>query len=222
MIKAEHNSAARLLFNIYSDRLLRKNFSAFYLVNKAPEISKSAPLIITPNHFSWWDGFLIDFVNRKIFKRKLHIMMLEGQLKKYWFFRYLGAYSIRQENPKSIIETGSYAREISTEAGNLNIIYPQGEIEPYDRRPVSIKSGLKYFIKGLEGSSAILPVFFRIQFEDEMKPAVYCCFGEIFSLSETVHNYDSYKLLFEAGLCQLDKAAKEKKISADLFRAEEC
>lgn len=218
MIKAGHNPAARYIFDKYIDRLLKKSFSGFYIVNNPPEISKTVPLIITPNHFSWWDGFFIDFVNRKIFKRKLHIMMLEDQLKKYWFFRYLGAYSIRQENPKSIIETGIYSRQISMDPDNLNIIYPQGEIEPYDMRPVSIKSGLRYFVKELEKKTVILPVIFRIQYEEAMQPAVYCRFAESLSSDEAVRDFDRFKSIFESCLCQMDKAAKEKLIISDLFR----
>jgi 1-acyl-sn-glycerol-3-phosphate acyltransferase len=111
MIKADHKYWARALFNSYIKRLLKKHFNSFLLTNNLPDINNHK-LIITPNHFSWWDGFFIDFVNEKLIKRKLHILMLEDQLKRYWFFRKLGAYGFNPSNPKSIIEAVNYTKDV--------------------------------------------------------------------------------------------------------------
>lgn len=219
MIKASHNKAARFIFNFYIDRLLRKNFSHFYLTNEAPNTAcKDFSLIVTPNHISWWDGFFIDFINRKIFRRTFHIMMLEEQLKRYWFFRYLGAYSIMQHKPKSIINTASYLKELSEKHGSLNVIYPQGAIEPYDKRPPIIKSGLKFFLRDLNESTIVLPVLFKIQYEDKMKPSVYCRFGQPVQASKVIADFEAYIRIFDEALCGLDTAAFEKLILCDLFR----
>ncbi|MGE5432518.1 MAG: lysophospholipid acyltransferase family protein [Syntrophomonadaceae bacterium] len=220
MIKAEHNKAARLVFDFYIDRLLKKNFSSFFLVNEFPEIKKTNSLIVTPNHFSWWDGFFIDLVNRKVFRRKIHIMMLEHQLKKYWFFRYLGAYSVRQENAKSIIETAEYSREISDTPGNLNVIYPQGEIESYEKRPLSFKPGLRYFLRGITENCAVAPVLFKIKYGEDKKPSVYCWFGEPVSPKDVIGDYACYLKGIEYGLDQLNSLSDRKTYMPDLFRNE--
>ena len=69
-----------------------------------PEFDKSKSLIVTPNHFSWWDGFFIYWTNKKLFNRKLYVLMLEEQLKRYWFFKKLGCYSIDlNDNRKMIV-----------------------------------------------------------------------------------------------------------------------
>ncbi|MDP4175052.1 MAG: lysophospholipid acyltransferase family protein [Bacteroidota bacterium] len=220
MIKAEHNKAARLIFDVYIDRLLKKNFSSFFLVNECPEIKNINSLIVTPNHFSWWDGFFIDLVNRKVLRRKIHIMMLEDQLKKYWFFRYLGAYSVRQENPKCIIETAAYSREISDIPGTLNVIYPQGEIESYEKRPLSFKFGLRFFLRGIAGNSAVAPVLFKIKYGEVMKPSVYCWFGELVSPKDVIADFARYLKNLEYGLDQLNILSERKTSMKDLFRNE--
>ena len=86
MIKAEHKYWSRFVFNLYIDNQLKTHFNGFKAINFPPVLDSEKSLIVLPNHFSWWDGFLIDYVNRKLFGRKFHILMLEEQLKKYWFF----------------------------------------------------------------------------------------------------------------------------------------
>ena len=72
---------------------------------------------------------------------KIKMMMLEEQLKRYWFFNLLGAYSIEPKNSLSIKETINYTRTLLIEKGNGIVIYPQGEIEPYEKRRFNLKRG---------------------------------------------------------------------------------
>ena len=147
MIKADHKKWARLLFNPYCDSLLKKNFSNFFRVNECPDLFPDLPLIITPNHISWWDGFFIDYLARRFIHRKGYIMMLEEQLSRYWFFKRIGAFSIDPSSTKGIAETVTYARGIINNPQNFLVFYPQGDIEPYEMRPLSLKRGLQFFIK---------------------------------------------------------------------------
>ena len=73
-------------------------------------------------------------------------MMLEGQLNRYWFFRYLGCYSIDQNKSKSILETAEYTKQIINDTRNFTVVYPQGKFEIYEKKPVEIKDGLKLFV----------------------------------------------------------------------------
>ena len=108
MIKADHNKLAHLVFSLYLKRLLKSSFKEFILINKLPMIDNSKGLIITPNHFSWWDGFFIYWLNKKLFKKNLFILMLEEQLKRYWFFRYLGCllYTSDAADERSSVDLG--------------------------------------------------------------------------------------------------------------------
>lgn len=204
LIKAEHKKWARFLYDFYIFRLLKKNFSGIYLLNDKPNIDDSRSLVITPNHFSWWDGFFVDYIMKKFTDKKIHLLMLEKQLNKYWFFRKVGAYSINQSNPKSIIETISYTQEILKSPSNYVVFYPQGDIEPYDNRPLSIKEGIKKFIN-TKPLTQILIAAFKIIYGNEKKPFVICRFGELLSAGEVIDNFDNYVNLIHNNLKKLDE-----------------
>ncbi len=217
MIKAEHKYWARLIFDPYINSQLKKNFSNFYLVNEFPKAEKEKSLILTPNHISWWDGFLIDFVNKNLLKRKLFIMMLEHQLKKYWFFKKLGAYSIDPENNISIKETIKYTASISNNPKNVVVIYPQGEIEPFNPKPENIKRGLKLFINSIKNELYVLPVGFKVQFYKNKKPEVICKFGDMVDANDIKVNYDIYEKEFLYNLELLNESSFKRNFINDLF-----
>lgn len=216
MIKADHKYWARAVFNIYIKKLLKKHFNNFYLVNDFPEIHDKQ-LIITPNHFSWWDGFLIDFVNENVIKRKFHILMLEDQLKRYWFFNKLGAYGFNPSNAKSIIETVKYTNEILSVKSNFSIIYPQGEIFPFEQKPLSFKDGLKYLIKDSKSDLVVLPIAFKFNYEEEKLPSIYCRFGNVLEAGSIKNNLELFKNSFEENLELLKDLSLKKTFTKDLF-----
>lgn len=206
MIKAEHKKWARLLYGFYIKRLLKANFQNFYLLNEFPAIPKNEGLIVTPNHFSWWDGFFIDFTLQKYLDRKIFILMLEEQLRRYWFFQKIGAFSINQKNPKSISKTFQYMVDIVCNSRNYLVFYPQGEIEPYDKRPLKIKDGLKYLTNKLQTLVNILPIAFKIKYSNNKKPDVFVRFGKMLSSNDVKNNYDMYLDEFNLNVTLLDEA----------------
>lgn len=218
MIEAEHKYWARSIFNIYIKRELKKYFSNFFLVNEFPVIPDNAGLIITPNHISWWDGFFIDYICRKSSNRKFHIMMLEEQLRKYSFFKKLGAYSIKPESSVSIKETAKYTRRIIEDASNLAVIYPQGEIEPYEKRPLTIKEGLKLFANNSSIELFIMPVGFKIQYYNEKLPAIAARFAEPLSGKDIINDFNLFEQKFVENLHMLSNAAYDKNFIKDIFK----
>lgn len=207
MIKAKHNKAARMLFNVYISKLLKKNFSQFRMINEFPEISSDKGLIITPNHISWWDGFFIDAVTRKYLpERKIYLLMLEEELKKYWFFRYLGAYSINQKNRVSISKTVRYSKSLLKNNSNFMVLYPQGEIEPFDKRPPKLEQGIRLFGGP---NDLVLPAAFKIEYASEKQPSVLFRAGKLLPFSSVVENFEEYKYEFERNMDNLNKASFE-------------
>jgi 1-acyl-sn-glycerol-3-phosphate acyltransferase len=217
MIKAEHKRWARILYDLYIKRILKKSFSHFYLSNKLPNIPYDKALIITPNHISWWDGFFIDYVTKNTLNRKIHLMMLESSLNKFWFFKKVGAYSIDPENPISIIETFNYSRDILEEKKNFVVSYPQGEIESFEKRPLSLKYGIKSLIRPIKSNVIVLPVGFKIEYYEERLPAVICRFGSLLNGEKLVDNISIYEEEFMKNLDSLSESSFNKKFIRDLF-----
>jgi len=205
MIKAEHKYWARVLYDFYIKRLLRSNFQNFYLTNNYPNIPDNEGLIITPNHFSWWDGFFADYAIKPFCKRKLFIMMLEEQLETYWFFKNIGAFSINQKNPKSILTTFNYTIETISNSKNVLIFYPQGEIEEYGKRPLVVKDGLKVLISMSHFPVNILPAAFKIKYGSNKKPDVLVRFGKLLPSSELKDNFGLFSAEFNLNISSLNK-----------------
>lgn len=183
MIKTSHNNLARFLFSAYLQRLMKKNFSGFLLVNLPSVHTAGGSVLLAPNHFSWWDGFFIDILVKEVYPGyKLYLMMLEDQLKRFWFFRFVGAFSINPGNVRSSLESLRYAAGMLNEANNAVVIYPQGEIQPYDTDTYILKEGLAAVLKNSPVSS-VQPVAFKIQYENEKLPVLYCRFGNKVSSS---------------------------------------
>jgi hypothetical protein len=177
VIEAEHRKWARFLFNPYINHLLKTNFNSFYLINKLPRVDESAGLIITPNHFSWWDGFIIDFISRKLIRRKIHIMMLEEQLKKYWFFRKVGAYSVNLTNPVSTARTMKYTNNVLKSPRNFVVLYPQGKIQSFNAKSIIVKEGLRHILNNIECELYVLPLALKVEYGNNKNPDVIAQFG---------------------------------------------
>lgn len=180
MIAASHKKWAHLLFRFYLHRLFRKTFHSIHLLGSSPDLDSKQPIILLPNHHSWWDGFFIYVINEKILKRPLFLMMLEEQLKKYPFFSKVGAFSIHPNNSKKILESLHYCRHLlhlPLSPAPLLCIFPQGELLPFYSRPIKLKRGYEWIIKKSNTSLTILPLGTRIEFLAHQRPEVFFLFG---------------------------------------------
>jgi 1-acyl-sn-glycerol-3-phosphate acyltransferase len=220
MLEARYNKTALFLFDVYIGRLLRKNFSNFFLSNLPPELPQDKSLVITPNHISWWDGFFIHHLNRFLLNKNLYYMMLQKQLERYWFFRYLGAYSIIPENPKSISETVKYTSKILSNFKNAVAFYPQGEIEAFDKRPLNLKRGLQLFLRSKKDCCVVLPVAFKIQHYNKKYPAIIFQAGRIINPAEILNDFGAFEKEFYANLDALNESVFNQNFVKDLFERE--
>lgn len=179
MIKTQHKKWAEFVFEKYLSGIFKKSFSDINIIGEIPTINNNEQLIVLPNHSTWWDGFFVWYLNKSIFKRKFYLMMLESRLEKYPFFAKLGAFSINQNNPKSIIQTFTYINEIlkSKERILLNY-YPQGELLPNFIRPINIQPGILRIIRDYNGELSILPLGIRAEFLGDKLPKVFFNFGK--------------------------------------------
>ena len=204
MIKAEQNKLAHLVFSLYLKSLLKSSFKEFIIINELPMIDNSKGLIVTPNHFSWWDGFFVYWLNKKLLKKKLFILMLEEQLMRYWFFKYLGCYSIELNDKRKTFASLKYTLDLVSNSDNVITIYPQGEIHPYDHRPIVIKDGINFLSQKARATFSILPIAFKIHYSNEKLPTIYVRFGKLLTSSEASSNPELLKNEFINNLNMLN------------------
>ncbi len=203
MIRAEHKRWAKWIFEPYIGNLLHKNFNNLYVSGKLPDLEKYPGLILTPNHFSWWDGFITYYLIRKLTPKNIYTMMLEEQLNKYWFFRKVGAFSINQSNPVSIVRTMDYTRDILKDDNNIVVLYPQGEIQSMFSDDIKLKPGLTLLLKKEGGGKYVLPLAMKIEYGNDKRPDIVCTFGRVFSAEEIRNDYEAYTREFDINLKRL-------------------
>ena len=179
MIRAQHSLWADLIFQPYLTWLFKRHFHSIQLLGPLPEIPNDLPLLLVPNHSTWWDGFFVYLLNKRIFHRTAYLMMLEEQLSKYWFFAKIGAYSIEPEHRRGIVESLAYTVELLDQQMSLVSVFPQGELLPWHVRPLGYKRGVEWILQKYGKPVAVLPLAIRTEFLGEKCPKVFFLFGDV-------------------------------------------
>ena len=191
MIRAQHRFWADMIFHPYLVWLFKRHFHTIQLLGTPPEIPKDLPLLLLPNHSTWWDGFFVYLLNKRVFRRTAHLMMLEEQLSKYWFFAKIGAYSIEPGQRRGIVESLAYTVELLGQPMSLISIFPQGELLPWHTRPLGYKRGVEWILQKYGKPAAVLPLAIRTEFLGERCPSAFFLFGEVNSFdAETFRGMD--------------------------------
>lgn len=171
MIKAQHKKFWEWFFVIYSRIYLWFIFQEIrYIPLYKENVNKDRSVVIISNHFFFWDGFIHLLLNRKFFKRKIHIMMLHEELVKRRFLRYGGTFSI-DKGGRSIIESLDYCRDILKNPGNSLLIFPQGKIESLYTYPYKFEKGVEYILKRAPNADIYLNLN-HINFYSQRRPTL--------------------------------------------------
>lgn len=160
MIPANHQRFYVWFFRLYARWMLHQHFRSVHI--KSPRRDIPSPVLLIGNHFSWWDGFIVEYINNKVFRKKLFIMMLEEQLKGRLFLSKAGAFSIRKAS-RSALDSINYAIDLLEDHNNLLVIYPQGEIRSMHIRRQEFQKGVEKVLDRQEGN---VKVFFYAALTD--------------------------------------------------------
>lgn len=197
MITPKNNKVIHWFFHRYILRLIDKNFRSFNFNMVAVEQDKSVLLI--PNHFSWWDGFILYYLNHKLFKKRFHIMILEETVSKVFFLKYMGAFSITK-NSKGLIKSLNYAAELLNDPENLVVIFPQGKLYSNFVQQVEFNKGiLRVMDKAKHAMQLVFAATF-IEYFEHKKPGI-----NVYLNKSTVNGFnnihqftDAYQQYYEA------------------------
>jgi len=140
VIEANHSKFHSELLNLYISLILKTDFREIMITGDIKPDGRSVLLI--PNHFSWWDGFFAWHLNRALFKKRYHVMMLEHELSKRMFFTRVGAFSVNL-NSKSIIQSLSYCSQVLNNPDNLLLMFPQGKLSSQHSFDVQFRKGIE-------------------------------------------------------------------------------
>jgi 1-acyl-sn-glycerol-3-phosphate acyltransferase len=179
MIKAQKNKLFERLFLAYTKRELQRHFHGVHVagLETIDRIDRSLPIIVYCNHSSWWDALLAFILAREVFALDAYAMMEEKQLRRYRFFRLIGAFSVVRESPRAAVDSMRYAASLFTRPNVALWIYPQGVMVPNDVRPLRFYPGIAR-IAGMVGRVQFVPVAHRYEFLMQQRPEAFSLIGD--------------------------------------------
>lgn len=105
------------------------------------------PGLFLSTHSSWWDGLIMYMVNEYYLRHDIHVLMDEDGLRRFPFFRHLGAFSIKKGRLSDVRSSLAYANDLLVQ-GKSVWMYPQGREYPQEYRPIEIESGATLLLNG--------------------------------------------------------------------------
>jgi 1-acyl-sn-glycerol-3-phosphate acyltransferase len=155
------------------------DFQTVRLARPVPPLAADRPVLIVPNHSTWWDGFLVYLLNREVLHRTLHLMMLEEQLRRFPFFARVGAFGISPGQRRGVADAVRYSGSVLGERRNALCVFPQGVLAPGGMRPLGFQRGIERILSIAEAEISLLPLAIRCEFLGERKPAAFLLPGEV-------------------------------------------
>ncbi|NIP82062.1 MAG: hypothetical protein GWM90_23715 [Gemmatimonadetes bacterium] len=144
------------------------------------------PVLLVANHVSWWDGFLLREVHRRLRPdAPLHVVMSEAELRRFPIFRGMGAVPLAT----GPMAARSLASELATRVGHrpdaVIGYFPQGRIWPSHRRPLGFHRGAAWLASRL-APVAVVPVGLHLEPLTRPGPAAFVEVGSPFLVRDTV------------------------------------
>jgi len=170
MLKPRKNILIYRFFEHYVILKIKKRFSRVLLSGEFRDDRK--PILLVANHNSWWDGLWASYVNTTLFGRKFHFMMLEDQLRKYPFFRYTGAYSVRKGS-RDAYESFQYTLQLLRDPGNLVLLFPQGKLESLYVREFTFEKGADTIVRRVGEQIRVVMMATMVDYFSHVKPGLY-------------------------------------------------
>lgn len=198
MIRADKSKTFDALFDLYNRRLLRSHFASLRVAGTehVQSLNRSLPMICFGNHSCWWDGLVVYHLSRHLLHADVFLMMEERQLARYRFFRKLGAFSVVRENAVAAAMSLRYAARLFDRPNRLLWIYPQGVMQPNDKRPLQFFPGAATIARLTGKMVQLIPFVHRYEFLEEQRPDAFVRFGKPvvaappIAVEETTHSME--------------------------------
>lgn len=170
MHRPRKNSVIYNFFSWYISFILKKDFSDFQY--NALEIKGNTSVLILANHFSWWDGFLLFYINKKLFKKHFHVLVNSDNYKQVGFLKYLGAFAAENKG-KDVLETLNYAGQLLDNPENLVLVFPQGKLFSNHVNSINFEKGVMQMINASQKRLSIVFAATFIDYFSKRKPSAF-------------------------------------------------
>ena len=136
------------------------------------------PVLLVANHVSWWDGFLLREVHRRMRPdAPLHVVMTEGELRRFPIFRWMGAVPLSDGRLAARGLLRDMEARASARRDAVFAYFPQGRIWPSHRRPLGFRPGVSWLASRL-APIAVVPVGLHLEPLTRPGPAAFVSVGK--------------------------------------------
>lgn len=176
-----HNDTVRWFWDRYLQWKYQRAFASmrFDLKVALGQLDPGLPVILVPNHISWWDGFFCFEVQSRLRPGSgIYSLMLESELKKFPILRKIGCFGLEPGNPVSVRRAFIQFRDLVAANPYRTItFFPQGEISPIRQRPLAFRRGIETLAK-IIGRVQYVPIGLHIEPMTSEKPTAFIYAGQ--------------------------------------------
>jgi len=182
----DYSPWTRKLFNYYLAWNFKKNFSGIYCSGLSQLKEVSGPLLIIANHVSWWDGFLLFELQRRLRPRaKLYTVALKETCDQNPILSRMGVLPIEPGCAVSLRAllkhlSGLRAQPFSEQL--MVVFFPQGKIMPSFATELEFQRGVEAIVQALDPIT-IAPVGIHIEPMIGKKPSAILKIEKPYSVS---------------------------------------
>jgi 1-acyl-sn-glycerol-3-phosphate acyltransferase len=222
MIPAGKSAPFEMIFRKYNEwYLIRRNFHSLTMTGSLDALPPQQPVIYIMNHSSWWDGLLAYHAYNRASVGDHYMMMEERQLKRYDFFRKLGAFSIEKDSPGEVRQSMRYAAGLLTQ-GKRIWLFPQGEIRHLETRPLTFRPGIGLLLRQSPPETAVIPVSLHYGLYQQPRLQASLHIGEpIFHHWKKIGSNDCAEMLEHMLTTQLDQQRQQLILSKEGYVPDE-
>lgn len=157
---------------------MSRRLGGLHLTGLDRALPADRPLIFAANHVSWFDGFLVRELHRRLRPGvPLYTLMGHEQLGRNGFLRRLGVLDLDAERPAAL--KGLLRRldaERAATPGMAISMFPQGRIWPASRRPLGFRGGIAHLVRRL-APAVVVPVGIRLEPLTTVAPHAFVAVG---------------------------------------------
>lgn len=167
MIYPKNNRIIFYAMHCYVKWLMHRHFRE--VKHNDIAVDKSRSVLLIANHYSFWDALILYTINTRLFKKRMHIMILEESMHQYWTFKYTGAFSVKKGS-RGVIESLNYAAKLLDDPQNLVLIYPQGKLYSNFVTRVNFEKGVMRVIEKARNEFQLVFAAAFVQYFRSTKP----------------------------------------------------
>jgi len=207
MIKPSHSKFYQWFFNHYFNFILKRHFREIKVISNIEIDDRS--ILLVPNHFSWWDGFIAWYLNKNHLNKKFHLLMLESELSKHKFFTKLGAFSISKTS-RGLYDSLIFAANLVKEQGNVLVFYPQGKLFSQHHMTLEFAKGIERILQDKPNCRVIMAANL-VDYYSYKKPSLSIYLNEyIYDGSFNLTQFQfAYNMFLKQSIHQQDKNFKQ-------------